>query len=334
MPRPKISIVIPSYNRAEYISSTLNSILAQTYKDFEIIFVDDGSTDNTEAILQSYMDKDYRVKYFKQSNSERAVARTYGMSLAIGDYICLVDSDDVWYPHKLETQFSFMEANADYLLCYASVNRIDMQGRKLAAATRQLEGYTGWVFFELLKRNFIPSVTPMFRKEVLKKVKEQNTEYIPYEDWDFWLRLSREGKFYHIREPLGAYRLHPGQSVQNVNAERIEKVTKAVLDSNTHLENFDLQDYMDRSGISLDLTTFLQREFSLIVNEAYSLANLRFSYWYLISGNLNMAKHKLKLSSKLSEKRAYDYRWWGLKLVTILQPYLGNILPKFLGSFH
>jgi glycosyltransferase involved in cell wall biosynthesis len=334
MPRPKISIIIPSYNRAEYISATLNSILAQTYKDFEIIFIDDGSTDHTEEILQVYMDQDYRVKYFKQSNSERAVARTYGMSLAIGDYICLVDSDDIWYPHKLYTQLSLMEANPDYILSYASVNRIDMQGKQLATAPRQLEGYTGWVFFELLKRNFIPSVTPMFRKEVLKKVKEQNTEFIPYEDWDFWLRMSREGKFYHIQEPLGAYRLHPGQSVQNVNAERIEKVTKAVLDSNTHLENFDLQDYMDRSGISLDLTTFLQREFSRIVNEAYSLANLRFSYWYLIAGNLNMAKHKLKLSSKLSEKRSRDYRWWGLRLVTILQPYFGNILPKFLGAFH
>lgn len=334
MPKPKISIVIPSYNRAEYISATLDSILAQTYKDFEIVFVDDGSTDNTEKILHEYSGKDYRVKYFKQPNSERAVARTYGMELAMGDYICLVDSDDLWYPNKLEVQLKVMDEDPDVILSYASVNRVDMQGNRTMAATRQHEGYTGWVFFELLKRNFISSVTPMFRKEVLKKVKEQNTSFIPYEDWDFWLRMSREGKFYHITQPLGDYRLHPGQSVQNVNAERIEKVTLAVLENNTSLENFDLQEYMNKTGETKNLASFIQQDFSGIVNEAYSLANLRFAYWYLIAGKLDIAKTKLAISRSLSSNRESDYRWWGLRVVSVLQPFLGNILPKFLGAFH
>lgn len=334
MPKPKISIVIPSYNRADYVPATLDSILSQSYKDFEIIFIDDGSTDNTEEIVQAYMDRDYRVKYFKQPNSERAVARTYGISLAMGDYVCLVDSDDIWYHNKLEIQLEVMEADPGIIMSYASVNRIDMQGKSISSASRQHEGYTGWVFFELLKRNFIPSVTPMIRKEALKKVKEQNTEFIPYEDWDFWLRLSREGRFFHIVQPLGAYRLHPGQSVQNVNAERIEKVTLAVLEANTNLENFDLKEYLIKSGNELDLVSFIQQEFPKIVNEAYSLANLRFSYWYLVAGNLETAKTKLKLSKKLSETRDYDYRWWGLRTVAVAQPYIGNVLPKFLGAFH
>ena len=332
--KPKISVVIPSYNRAEYISATIDSILAQTYEDFEIVFIDDGSTDNTAEIVKTYMDKDIRVKYFKQRNSERAVARSYGITLSMGDYICLVDSDDIWYPKKLEVQLAVMEENPDVILSYASVNRIDMQGKTVGSAARQHEGYTGWVFFELLKRNFIPSVTPMIRKETLAKVGEQNTEFIPYEDWDFWLRLSREGKFFHIVEPLGAYRLHPGQSVQNVNAERIEKVTLAVLKNNTNLENFDLKDYLMKSGNHLDLVSFIQQEFPKIVNEAYSLANLRFSYWYLVAGHLDTSKTKLKLSTRLSERRQYDYRWWGLRIVGIVQPYLGNLLPNFLGAFH
>lgn len=334
MPKPKISIVIPSYNRAEFIPATLDSILAQTYKDFEIIFIDDGSTDATETVVQAYMDKDFRVKYFKQANSERAVARTYGMSLAEGDYICLVDSDDVWYPHKLEVQLVVMEADPELAMSYASVDRIDLKGHKLGYAARQHEGYTGWVFFELLKRNFIPSVTPMIRRGALKKVKTQNTEYIPYEDWDFWLRLSREGRFFHIVEALGAYRLHPGQSVQNVNPERIEKVTRAVLDNNTSLENFDLKEFLIKSGNELDLVSFIQQEFPRLVNEAHSLANLRFAYWYLVAGNLNAAKLKLRLSKQLSSARARDYRWWGLKLVSEIQPFLGDFLPKFLGAFH
>lgn len=331
MPEPKVSIVIPSYNRAEFLSMTLDSILAQTFTDFEIVFIDDGSTDNTEEILQNYIKRDSRIKYHKQENSERAVARSHGLSLASGKYVCLVDSDDLWYPEKLEKQLLIMENDPEIIFCYASVNRIDFHNKRVKAAKRQLEGYSGYIFFDLLKRNFIPSVTPMFKRELVSLIDDQVTEFIPYEDWDYWLRLSRLGKFYHIKEPLGDYRLHPGQSVQNVNAEKIEEVTIKVLDANTSgldvkglKSHFDNDPGFQRSN--LDAWDYLKEQ----SDEAYSLAYLRVAYWYVLANKYETAKEKLDLSLQYSSKRRFDYRWYGVYAASCSN----GLLNKYLATQH
>ncbi len=331
---PKVSIVVPSYNRAEFIGATLKSIQEQTFRDFELIFIDDGSTDNTEEIVMAFHEKDHRFKYFKQKNSERAVARSYGLELAGADLLCLVDSDDLWYPEKLEKQIKIMDADPDIVLCYASVNRIDMEGNPVESSPRQHQGHSGFIFLNLLERNFIPSVTPMFRKSAWEKVGPQITEFIPYEDWDFWLKFSRLGKFHHIKEPLGDYRLHPGQSVQNVKAQHIEKVTNMVLENNTNPEKIDLDAYLKMKGRTINIEGFKQVEFKQIVAEAYSLANLRFAYWYLVSGKKETVKEKLMQSYHQSNKRLLDYRWYGLWITYYLKPFFGDLVTKFLGSFH
>jgi glycosyltransferase involved in cell wall biosynthesis len=323
---PKISIIVPSYNRAEFIEATLVSIQNHTFKDFEVIFIDDGSTDNTAELVKAFCDKDPRFKYFKQENSERAVARSYGLGLATADLLCLVDSDDLWYSHKLEKQVEVMDADPSVALCYAAVNRIDMEGNPTKTSSRQHQGLSGFIFYDLLMRNFIPSVTPMFRKKAFEKVGSQVTEFIPYEDWDFWLKFSRQGKFHHISEPLGDYRLHPGQSVKNVRAEHIEKVTTLVLDNNTKKENININSYKNRS--------FDSRDFDEQVKEAYSLANLRFAYWYLVSGNRALAKDRLIKSCDYSNSRKFDYRWYGLWIAYFMNPVCGDSITKLLGSFH
>ncbi|MDD9898964.1 MAG: glycosyltransferase [Candidatus Melainabacteria bacterium] len=302
---PKVSVVVPSYNRADYISETIESILAQTFKDFELIFIDDGSTDKTEELVKAFASQDERVKYFKQKNSERAVARSYGMSLASADLICLIDSDDLWYPNKLELQVARMEADPELCCCYASVDRIDLESKPVKSAPRQQEGYSGNIYEKLLERNFIPSVTPMIRKKYIEMVGSQVTEFIPYEDWDFWLRLARIGKFEHLTDILGSYRLHPGQSVQNVKPEKIEEVTLKVLDANRP-------------------TT----------EEAYSLAYLRCAYWYIIAGDLRYARKLLRRSMSRSSKRSYDYRWWALYLMSFVKILAPGFVDNLLGSFH
>lgn len=327
---PKISVVIPSYNRADFIPATLDSVLAQDYKDFEIVFVDDGSTDSTRAIVESYSLRDSRVKYFWQANSERAVARSHGIRNSSGKYVCLVDSDDIWYPSKLQTQLDIMESNPGLVLTYASVNRIDLQGRRVKAASRQHDGKSGFIFYDLLMRNFIPSVTPMIRATVFDGLGDQVTDLIPYEDWDFWLRISRLGEFYHIRNPLGDYRLHPGQSVQNVKPHKIEEVTLKVLDRNTSLEREVLIDYAKLAGFDFDPV-----DFAKTVRQAYSLAYLRFAYWYLLAGNLQDAKLKLSQSlESASEDRLKDYRYWGLRLIVSLGKPGLDLSREFLGAMH
>jgi glycosyltransferase involved in cell wall biosynthesis len=324
---PLISIVIPSYNQAKYIAYNLDSILAQTYSNFEVIFIDDGSKDNTAEILKNYTEKDSRIKYFYQNNSERAVARSHGISKANGKYICLVDSDDTWLPHKLETQLAVMENDPEIILCYAPVNRIDPENKPLKNATRQQEGYSGLIYKHLLMRNFIPSVTPMIRASVLKNIGEQVTDFIPYEDWDFWLRLSRCGKFHHIKEALGNYRLHPQQSVKNVKASRIEEVTIKVLDANTQeslLEHAEFLNFLD-----LD-----KESFKASVQQAYSLAHLRIAYWYLVAGDSKTAQEKLKVSFNKNTLRLIDPRFIVLRLCCYLSSFNKELVTKFLGGFH
>ncbi len=324
---PQVSIIVPSYNRAEFIPATLDSILAQSFKDFELIFVDDGSTDNTEAILFKYTTQDSRVKYIKQANSERAVARTNGMKQAQGNYFALVDSDDIWYANKLEKQIEVLESQAEIVFCYAAVNRINLDGKRVKTAPRQHQGHSGYIYSDLLIRNFIPSVTPVFRREIFDKVGAQNTEFIPYEDWDFWLRISLEGKFFHIKESLGDYRLHPGQSVKNVKAEHIEKVTLAVLEKNTDIANPKLLEYLTQANCSID-------EFFVTRDNAFSEAHLRIAYWYIVAGNLSKANNHLTQAKALSKKRNNDYRWWGLKTAQGLSSIAPEPVKEMLGAFH
>lgn len=326
---PKVSIVIPSYNRANFISDTLESIIRQSFKDFEILFIDDGSTDNSPEIVNNFIEKDYRVKYFRQANSERAVARSYGISLSNSQYLCLVDSDDLWYPNKLERQVELMDANPELVFSYASVNRIDFNNKRLPSSPRQHEGYSGWVFYKLLQRNFIPSVTPMIRTEILKKIGKQVTEFIPYEDWDFWLRISRKGKFLHIKEPLGDYRIHPQQSVQNVNPEKIEEVTLKVLDANTNPLKINLDEYLKKSCLDDK-----QDDFQEQVNKAYSLAYLRSAYWYIIANKNITAREKLKKSQEFMPEIKLDYRWWSLLSASYCRSWTGDLVKNFLGAFH
>jgi len=292
-----------------------------------VIFIDDGSKDNTAEILKSYSEKDSRIKYFYQNNSERAVARTHGISKANGKYVCLVDSDDTWLPHKLETQLAVMENDPEIILCYAPVNRIDPENKPLKNAARQQEGYSGLIYKHLLMRNFIPSVTPMIRASVLKNIDEQVTDFIPYEDWDFWLRLSRCGKFHHIKEALGNYRLHPQQSVKNVKASRIEEVTVKVLDANTQeflLEHAEFLNFLDLDKESFKAST----------QEAYSLAYLRIAYWYLIAGDSKTAQEKLKISLNKNTLRLIDPRFIVLRLCCYLSAFNKELVTKFLGGFH
>lgn len=333
MPEPRVSVVVPSYNRANFLPETIESILAQTFEDFELLFIDDGSTDSTEAVMMRYVDADSRVKYIKKQNQERAIARSYGISLALGEYVALVDSDDLWYPNKLAEQVALLDTLDEVVLTYAAVDRIDMQSQKLPAAPRQQEGSSGTVFFDLLKRNFVPSVTPLIRRSTLLEVGDQVSDYIPYEDWDFWLRISRKGRFYFQAKALGAYRIHPQQSVQNVNPQRIEDVTIKVLNAN--IKDECLEEYIE--NLFPDGAPETKSNFPNIVNEAYSLAYLRIAYWYLLAGDTDSCRAFLERSARASMMRRKDYRWHGLYFFSYISEWgfgVGDMVKEFLGSMH
>lgn len=286
----KVSVIIPTFNREEYISDTIQSVLDQTYKDFEIIVVDDGSTDNTRKKLEQFNSK---IKIIKQKNSERAVSRNNGVRNASGEYIAFLDSDDLWVKDKLEKQVEILDNDKNYILVYGKSLRINEKSQNIKFAKRQTEGFTGNVFEKLLMRNFIVSATPMVRRECFDLTQGFESKYIPYEDWEYWLRFSLLGKFFFLPKTLAYYRVHPQQSVKLTTAEKIEEVTTLLLNDSFNLKS-----------TSND-----------IKRKSLGLANLRFCYWYLLANNIDKAKNNLKKASELYPIFKLDPRWHGLNLV-------------------
>ncbi len=287
---PKVSVIIPTYNRSEYISETIDSVVAQTYKDFEIIVVDDGSTDNTKEVLAKYGSK---IKVIDQVNSERAIARNNGVQNSSGEYIAFLDSDDLWLEDKLEKQVKILDEMKDVVLVYGQSLRIDEKSSDIKAAKRQKEGYSGDAFEKLLIRNIITSPTPVLRKKDFEKIDGFQTKYIPYEDWEFWIRMSLLGKFYYISEPLSRYRIHSQQSVKLTSAKKIEEVTTLLLEDSYKLK---------------DISTSLKKK-------SMALANIRFAYWYVLANDVENAKTRLSRALHLYPPFLLDPRWCGLKVI-------------------
>jgi glycosyltransferase involved in cell wall biosynthesis len=211
---PKVSVIIPAYNCQSFIAETVESILAQTYPDYEIIVVDDGSTDNTRDVLQRYED---RVRYVYQENSGVGAARNRGLSLARGEYIAFLDHDDLWLPEKLETQMKILETRPEVGLVYSNCYHIDEAGTILGRYFDHIKPARGMVFHQLFMTNFIPLLTVLVRKAVLDQVGTFRIGWSISEDYDLLLRVARKFILDYVETPLAKYRLHSGNVSRDVD---------------------------------------------------------------------------------------------------------------------
>ncbi|GAP13465.1 glycosyltransferase [Longilinea arvoryzae] len=210
---PKVSIIIPTYNSARFLPATLQSVLAQTYRDYEILVVDDGSTDDTPAVLQPYR---YEITYIHQENKERSAARNNAIDQASGEYVAFLDSDDLWAPEKLKRQVAVLDAHPEVALVYCQARYIDENGQPTAFCGDWIDGPKGDElviadYFEaLLGGNVISGggSTSMVRRWMLNQVGPFDVTLNHGEDWDVWLRLSRLGPFAYLPEPLTSYRVY------------------------------------------------------------------------------------------------------------------------------
>ncbi|MFD0767741.1 glycosyltransferase family 2 protein [Bacillus sp. CGMCC 1.60114] len=199
-----VSVVIPTYNRSSLIKRTIDSVLNQTYTNFELIIVDDASTDNTEEIIKEY--NDLRIKYIKLSeNSSGTKPRNVGIQESKGEYIALLDSDDEWLPTKLEKQLKFIQQfNDDRVVCFTDL--VLTGGKKVGYfANRDIDEGENILEYILLEKNWVQTSSYMFSSSIGKE-----TLFDPglkkHQDWDFCLRLSRNGaKFVRIPEYLTIY---------------------------------------------------------------------------------------------------------------------------------
>ena len=211
----RVSVIVLTYNRADMVKEAINSILSQTFEDFELIVVDNESTDNTEEVIKSYADE--RIRYFKHRNNGLiAVNRNYGIGKAQGEYIAFCDDDDLWMPEKLEKQAKLLDSDKELGLVYSACYSIDENGNSKGdtnlSTSKPLRGN---VFDKLFQNNFIPMLTVMVRREVLSKVGEFDPKYIIALDHDLWLRIAEHYPIDFIAEPLAKYRIHGGNVSKN-----------------------------------------------------------------------------------------------------------------------
>lgn len=219
MSQPIVSVIIASYNCAPYIAETINSVLAQSMNDIEIIVIDDGSTDATPQIVNAF---GVPVRLLTQPNAGVCVARNRGIREARGKYICVMDHDDYWFPDKLTRQVEMLERHPDVGVVYSAFTlwHRDEQSHRFpdpVSLDQDIDPYeidpeyTGWIYHQFLIDCWMLTSSAMFRPEVFETCGVFDVA-LPYsEDWDLWLRISRQYPFIKLRRPTTLYRQHPQQ---------------------------------------------------------------------------------------------------------------------------
>ena len=208
-----ISIIIPVYNAEKTIESTINSVLNQTFIDFELIVINDGSTDSTLEIVHKITDP--RLKIFSYANANQAASRNRGIAKATGEYIAFLDADDLWTPDKLESQINLLKNNSTAAVVYSWTNCINEFNQFLYPGTRA--NFSGNVYQNLLLADFISNGSnALIRKQALEEVGVFDVELPVAEDWDLWLRLAYRYPFVVVPQPQVFYRQSPQSSSSNL----------------------------------------------------------------------------------------------------------------------
>ncbi len=291
---PKVSVIIPAYNIAEFIAETLDSALAQTFRDFEIIVVNDGSPDSArmEEILSSYLDK---IIYIKQENSGAAAARNTAISASRGTILAFLDGDDVWFPEYLASQINFLETN-DYEMVYCDAAFFGEKYYKHETYMQQSCSKGEVTPASLLKTdcNVITSGTIVLKDALLKYgLFDLNAPRV--EDFEMWFRLSKNSvKIAYQKVVLLKYRIRLGSLTGN-NVERAERTIKAleVIKEKNALTETELNIWHDRMNIS-QAELYLEKGKSYLAESKFAEARASFQ-----AANKQYRKFKLTAISWL-----------------------------------
>lgn len=224
---PKISVLMSAFNADAFISETIESVLKQTYTDFEFVIIDDGSTDKTREIILNF--NDVRIKYFYFENSGLSKSLNRGLQLSTGKYIARIDADDICYPERLLRQFTYMEQNPDCAVCGSFADVIDQMGEYIytyaAVPTASNE-----IAKEMYKKNCIVHSSSFFKRESALCV---GGYYEPikhyFEDYMFFFKLIKTGSAYNFSEPFIKYRITPGSISSRTNNRRYNKLVLDVV---------------------------------------------------------------------------------------------------------
>ena len=208
----RVSVIIPTYNHRDYVLQTLDSVFAQTFEDYEIIVINDGSPDDSAEVLQPLTDAG-KIRYFEQANAGQSAARNRGLAVATGEFIAFLDDDDLWPPDKLRWQVEFLDEHPDVAVIGGSVQPIDGQGEKVMYELFYQKPLT----LESLFRGS-PFVSPgqtVIRTEALRKIGGLNEKLWGVDDYDMWFQLLKSETI-EVRPQLSlCYRYHSANASNN-----------------------------------------------------------------------------------------------------------------------
>ncbi len=221
----KVSIIIPVYNGEKYLSETLDSIIGQIFTDWEIVAVNDGSTDNSHTILQEYKSKlGSKMKIIDQENSGVSVARNVAIDNSEGRYFAFIDSDDVWLPEKLEKQIAILDDNPDVALVYSDLLDLVRENTNTRKQILNKKLHRGHIFEPLFYFNFIPLSSVVVKKEIIEKYGNFDAHYKIIQDYDLLLRIAEDNVIDYVDESLLLYRIHENNISGNVERKERENL--------------------------------------------------------------------------------------------------------------
>ena len=239
---PEVSVVIAAHNQADFLGETIESVLAQTFRDWELVVVDDGSTDATPTVAARYAARDARVRCLSGPRQERAAARNRGLAATTGPLVAFLDADDLWRPEKLARQVAALRADPEAGLCYTVARFIDAGGRRLPIR-KPPRPVAGDAFSTLVRGNLIIIASVLVRRACVDRVGAFDAALPVFgcEDWDLWLRVTRHWPVVAVEEELTLYRRHDG----NTGSRQLLASALAVVD-----KTFAEAGTAERAGIS------------------------------------------------------------------------------------
>lgn len=229
---PRISVVIPSYNHKLYVGEAIRSVLSQTYQDFELIIIDDGSGDSSVETIRSILDEfpNHNILLIARGNVGLCRTLNEGIRISKGEFFSYIGSDDLWLPEKLELQVkALLSGGPEYGACYSNCFLIDDAGKRIGRFSDLYNYHEGNIYEDLVWNRFVPhSPTNLFRRAVFDQVGGFNEAHA-IEDRDLWIRLSRLYKVAYVETPLGSWRTHGNNTGKNI--DKMYNYGLAVLDA-------------------------------------------------------------------------------------------------------
>jgi len=314
MTNPKVSVIIPVYNGEKYITQAIESVLAQTYKNFEIIIVNDGSTDNSFEKIKPYLNLP-NIKYIEQENKGVAAARNTAIKSSSGELIAFLDQDDLWVPEKLEIQVDYLRQYPDVGLVHSNISYINECPELMETPKDWLTNAEGMCFKELFIKNRIAVLTVVLKRQCLDQVGLLNESISRSDDYELWLRISRMFPIGHVNKTLALYRLHKS----NTSHDRFRMTLAELITINSIVsQSSDVHKEIGRDVVNERL---FELNFQVANWYMWWLQDFKTAQRYFIEAIKKRPGHWLSYKRLLwclltsSQRRAFQWYWYRIKTI-------------------